>query len=97
MHYHLRHVNTSDQNPNNLNINNKENIFFFEEEYLPDYNFEKLFLDYKKYEKKNDYVSKFKRSLRYIFYFLPRFKSLFRNIFKNKAIKETLFHSTFYQ
>lgn len=92
MHFHLRHENLT----NSCEID-KNNIFNFNKELMPDYNLNSLYSEYKLYEKKNDLKSKLKRCLRLVFYFLPRFKSIYRNVFRNKDIKETLFHNTFYQ
>lgn len=92
MHFHLRHENLINSAP--LDINNN---FNFDKEFLPNYDLDKLHSTYNVYIKTNDYRSKIKRFLRLFFYFLPRFKSIYRNIFKNKDIKETLFHNTFYQ
>ena len=97
MHYHLRHEKILNDNVSDLNKKNTGNIFLFDEEFLSEYDVSKLILNYKKYEKKKNFMSRLKRFISFILYFFPRFKSIYRNFFNNKAIKETLFHSTFFQ
>ena len=89
LHYHLRHI-RSDKH-NNINGDN----FNFDEKFMKNYDLKKL--ENKTYIQINKksiflHLNRFKTLL---FYFFPRFKSLWNNLRKKE--KQSIFHSTIWQ
>lgn len=90
LHLHIRHERI------NSSINDNSNTLNFDQQFLPNYDLAQN-KDYVFFKKDNSILSKMKRAVRFLKYFFPRFGSVFRNIFINKKVKETIFHSTIYQ
>ncbi len=90
LHYHLRHIR------NDQLIDKIQNKLNFNEHFLADYDLESFdnINSYKFFNKKSYYL-KFIRFKTLLFYFLPRFKSIFNNFFKKE--KQSIFHSTIWQ
>jgi len=91
LHFHLRHE-------RNLNFDvNRNNKMRFLYDYTENVSFNQLKELYPQYIIQKDLTTKFKRFIRYLQYFLPRFKSVIKNLNGKSKLKENIFANTFWQ
>tara|TARA_X000000950_G_C13886642_1_gene649127 strand:+ start:152 stop:1057 length:906 start_codon:yes stop_codon:yes gene_type:complete len=75
----------------------QSNTLNLEPELLPNYFLDKKIEKGKVYLKNNSISGKIYRFKSFLLYFLPRLKSIYRNMRINKKNKESIFYSTFFQ
>ena len=90
LHYHMRHIRND-----KFNNNKKKDNFNFDDKFVNNFDLTKI--ENKTYSdlKKKNLLIYTKRLKTFLFYFFPRFKSLWNNITKKE--KHSIFHSTIWQ
>lgn len=91
LHFHLRHIQSTNSY---VDDNNKMR---FTKEYTENANFYELEKIYPKYIIQKNFGIKIRRLIRYLQYFLPRFRSIKNNLKKNSKLKENIFANTIWQ
>ena len=92
MHYHVRH-----EKRDYVSKVVKNNPFNITEKYLPDYDPDREGEYFADHYFKTSIMLKLIRLKTLILYFFPRFKYLFKNFFKKKNNRSSIFHSTLWQ
>ena len=91
LHFHLRHIQSTNSY---VDDNNKMR---FTKEYTENANFYELEKIYPKYIIQKNFSVRIRRLIRYLQYFLPRFRSIKNNLKKNSKLKENIFANTIWQ